>query len=329
MNWNPFLSFPRELGLPYRTGILLSKKDFIEKINLYNCKTTVFTSLYSFKELNEQKTRGVYSSAILDKIYLESDKGTVEPIKKLHEYCVSKDLVHCMFFSGRGFHFYIGTSGEVQNSKGAVTNAQMDICKECNLHIGINTDSDIDGHIIGNLAQMVRVPNTLNLKRHLYCIPLKEEDLISVDHIKQIAKQPRPGITVYGHKLLDLKPFDSEPQTAFYDSQISIEEPEINLESIQIDKFPMCIRAILSEKVIKHKARYLLILYLRDLGIPQSNTLAFLRTHLDAKTYTHCVVQERQPMWIYKRTDLQFPNCETLREWGFCKNDKCEGAGIY
>ncbi len=325
----PFMDFPREYGLPNRVGLIHNKQEFFDKINLYNTKSTFFTSLYSFAEVNQSGTRGIYSSAKINKIYFDSDKPSLEPLQRLHTYCQQKDLYHCFFFSGGGTHFYIGASGEVQNKKGSVANSQIRISEECNLKIGIDDNSDIDGHIIGNIAQMVRVPNTFNLKRKLYCIPLKAEDLTSLDHIKELAKAPRPGIPIYGHKYLDLVPYDSEPPTKNYDDLIQLPEYPINIEALKTENFPMCIKALLTDRFIKHRARYILILYLRELGVPLETTIIFLKDCLDRQTYVHCLKQEKQPYWLYNRRDLTFPSCETLRNWGFCKNEKCQGAQLY
>ena len=196
--WNPFQDFPREYGTPGRKGVVYSCKELLEKMKLFNCKTDFYTSLYSFEQLNEAGNRGNYTTSVLNNLYLESDKGSLEPVLKLHEYCSTRNLYHSFFFSGRGFHFYIGTKPGAINKKGAITNAQVDICDSLDLKIGINGDSDIDGHVIGNLAQLVRVPNSFNIKRKYFCIPLRVEDLTTLEDIKQKAKKPRAGIPIYG-----------------------------------------------------------------------------------------------------------------------------------
>jgi hypothetical protein len=291
-------------------------KELMEKVNLYNRRTTVFTSLYSFENLNEKKTRGIYGSARLNTIYFDSDKTEVEPILTLHQWCKKRDLLHCMFFSGGGFHFYIAATGDVQNKKGALTNAQVQISSDNGLKIGIDNGCDIDGHIIGNLAQMVRVPGTYNLKRKLYCIPLKESDLASIDHIKHLALLPSVGIPIYGKKAYDLTPHDSEPVTRGYDETVSdIPRGDIDIGAIDVSKFPPCINALCSEKNLKHRSRYILLVFLKALGVSRDSAIQFLRQCLDYKTFRHCVMEERQVFWIFQRNDLYFPSCETLDNW--------------
>ena len=327
--FNPFSDFPREYACPNRVGLLNSMEDLIRKLNIHNHKTTFFTSLYSFTELNPVKNRGIYSSAVINKIFLDSDKHSLAVIKSLHQYCMDKDYIHCFFFSGRGFHYYIGATGELKNKKGAVTNAQMKICDDLKFKLGANGDSDIDSHVIGNLAQLVRVPNSYNIKRKAYCIPLKKSDLTTIEHVVEKAQKPQLGISVYGHKYLDLTPFDSEPILQEYD--VSVESPGVSLSADKVNKesFPVCIRSIMTDRLINHKERYYLIVYLRDLGLDLSSVIEFLRKNLSSKEFSHCVLTERQPYFIFKRNDLVFPHCDTLFKEGVCKNDgKCRGTGL-
>ena len=326
----PFSDFPREYGCPFRVGILKSPSELISKLNIHNCRTTFFTSLYSFSELNPAGNRGNYGSANLNKIYLESDKGSVEPIKLLHNYCRQRKLLHCFFFSGRGFHFYIGTSGDVKNKKGTVTNSQLSICNDLGLKPGVDSESDIDSHVIGNLAQMVRVPNSFNLKRKCYCIPLRVSDLSkTVEEIKLKAKKPCPGIPIYGKDFFDLTPFDSEPITKDYDIKVDIPDGSVNVDSINVDKFPNCIKFLLNQHDIKHKERFILISYLRDSGLPLSVTVELLRKYMPYKIFRHCVLEEKQVYFIYKRTDLKFPCCKSLMKEGLCKNaENCRGPEL-
>lgn len=332
--WSPFADFPREFGAPYRVCILKNSEELLQKVNLYNHKTSVFTSLYSFSQLNDKGNRGIYSTAVINKIYFDSDKLSLEPIQKLHSYCSERNLYHCFFFSGGGTHFYIGSEGNLKNPKGAVTNSQVKICDELNLKVGANGGSDIDSHAIGNLAQMVRVPNTYNLKRKLYCIPLSVSDLtLDIEEIKEKAKKPQYGIPVYGSKMLDLTPYDSEP---IVKQELSVKDEiaSLELEKINTEKFPPCVRSMLTESFKldhNHKLRFALIVYLRDLGLSESAVIEFLRKILNAKLFRHVILEERQVYWCFKRRDLTFPSCISLLKDGVCKNEdgKCRGQELY
>jgi DNA primase large subunit len=136
---------------------------------------------------------------------------------------------------------------------------------------------------------------------------------------------------VFGKEYLDLTPFDTEAITKSYDG-LNL-SPEINkgigLGTIKTDNFPPCIKFLMTERFIGHRKRFILILYFRELGLPISDTIALLRKCLDPKTFIHCVMQERQPLWIYRRTDLTFPSCQTLQSQGFCTDSTCKGARLY
>ena len=329
--WAPYNDFPREYGIPNRMGLVETMSDLAQKINLYNTKTTFFTSLYAFDET--KNNRGVYSSARIRQIYFDIDTPqTTEPVLTLHNYCLEHNLLHCINFSGGGFHFYIATQypNNLKNKKAAVGNAQIHIADKLNLKIGVDNGSDIDAHIIGNIAQLVRPPTTFNLKRKLYCFSLTGQNLkLPLEELKEKAKRQVFGIHVFGKEYLDLTPFDKEPVTKPYDSlNIGIVEGQVGLDTIKTDNFPPCIKFIMTEKVINHYKRFIFILYLKELGIPLVDAISLLQKTLDKKTYTHCVKQERQPMWIYKRLDLMFPRCETLQQKGLCPYPNCGRKGV-
>jgi len=332
MIWNPFTDFPREVGIPSRIGVVNNMQEFLEKVNLYNGKTMVFTSLFSFDKINEKGNRGVYSSAQIRQIYLDIDEPkNLDAIRKLHSYCLEKDYLHLMVFSGGGFHLYLATEypNQLDNKKGAITNSQLFVIDECKLKVGVNGGSDIDRHIIGNLAQLVRVPGTYNLKRKRFCISISEEDLkTDLETIREKAKTQNSGLHIYGHKYLDLKPFDSEPRTT-REFDLKAEDSKISIENIDIKKFPPCIQKLAGERFIKHYARYILVTYLKELGLSYPDVIKFLENCLAPSVFYHCVRSEKQVFFIFRRNDLSFPNCETLKREGFCADENCGGAKLY
>ena len=108
MTWlSPFSEFPREMGFPHRNGIVYNVSQFIDKVNRYNGRTTVFTSLYPFDYINSNG-KPDYDSARIQHIYFDLDNTkSLEITRKMHEYLLEKDLRHSIFFSGGGFHVYI------------------------------------------------------------------------------------------------------------------------------------------------------------------------------------------------------------------------------
>jgi hypothetical protein len=330
--WYPFDDFPREIGIPSRIGIVNNMQEFVEKVNLYNGKATVFVSLYSFDQINGKGNRGVYGSARVKQIYFDVDEPrNLDAIRKLHNYCLEKDYLHTIVFSGGGFHLYLGVEypNNLDNKKGAIFNAQIFVVDECGLKVGVNGGSDIDRHIIGNLAQLVRVPGTYNLKRKRFCISVSNEDLnTTLEEIKEKAKTQNSGLHIYGHRYFDLNPFDSEPKIKT-DFEIKVEDSKINVENLDISRFPPCIQKLAKERFIKHFSRYVLISFLKELGLSYSDVVKFLESCLAPSVFYHCVRSEKQPYFIFRRSDLSFPNCDTLKEAGLCADEKCEGAKLY
>jgi len=337
MTWNPFNDFPREIGYPARKNLVWSMPELIQTVNLYNKRSTIFTSLYAFDKTNKNQTRGIYNSARIRQIYYDIDTPkTIEPVQILHEYCLDQNYLHCFFCSGGGFHTYIATKypNNLKNKKGAVTNAQIHIADELRLKIGVNNgEVDIDGHIIGNVAQLVRVPGSYNLKRKLYCVPVTRQDLqTDLETIQKKARKQIPGVYVYGKEYLDLAPFDSEPVTEKYEFDIvplGVAQGSIGIEKINVKTFPPCIKSLTEKRLLSHRERYILIIYCRELGLLIADTIALLQKFLDPKTLYHCLRQEKQPYWCYRRTDLMFPSCETLKAEGLCTDQTCQGAKLY
>lgn len=294
-------------------------------------RSTVFTSLYSFDET--KNNRGIYTSARINQIFFDIDSPkNLDTINALHEFCAKGDYLHAMFFTGGGFHFYIAAKADnLKNKKGAVANSQMYVADELKLRVGINGDSDIDGHPIGNIAQLVRVPGTFNLKRHKFCIPVSRGMIFSSKKsIEHLADKQKFGIYVYGNKFFDLSPFDSEPKTNQYEIDIDLGEQEnIGSDKINIEAFPQCVKNFINEKFISHHSRYLFILYCKELGIPMKDTISLLRKVLDAQEFYHCVKEEKQPFFVYNRNDIVFPNCDTIKRDGLCSDNNCKGASLY
>jgi hypothetical protein len=326
MNWiGPFAEFPRETGFPHRNGIVYSMSEFIDRVNRYNGKTDVFVSLYSFDSL-KPNGRPNYDSAKIQWLYFDLDnENCLQSAQILHTYLMENDICHMIFFSGRGFHFYISVvyPNLLQNKKDTILNAVTDIADKLGFKIGIDDSADIDGHTIGNIAQLVRVPNTYNPKRQRFCIPITSLDLKSLnfEEFKNLALTQRKISNVYGETSLDVKQFDVESKLRF---EVPTEDlgGELDLE-LNIEKFLPCVKALLNRKVNKHRERFYIITYCKELGLPLKDTVKLLLKYLPAKTFVHCAHQERQPIWIYRRGDLNFPSCELLKKEGYCVRENC------
>lgn len=323
MNWHgPFEEFPREMGYPVRSGIVYTMKEFLGKVNRYNGKMNCYTSLYSFTKLKSDG-KPDYDTAKIHHLFFDLDNSNAyKNAKKLHDYLDSEKLIHVMSFSGGGFHIYVAVEPTIlKNKKAAILNAVTKIADDVGLKIGINDDCDLDGHTIGNIAQLVRVPNTYNLKRKNFCIPISraifEEGM---DEIQNWAKKQNMAFSsFYGDKYFDITPFDREPQSKY--EMPPIDYSHVGVENLDDDKFLPCIKGLLTAKLLSHRHRYIIITYFKEIGLPLEDSIILLRKYLNPKTFNHCVNGERQPMWIYRRGDLRFPSCDKIKEEGLCDKD--------
>lgn len=315
--------FPREVGMPQRVGIINNIDEYVTWINLYNTKANLYTSIFSFKEINGNKP--IYSSAVVDKLFFDVDSkdfqdketGAYNEMLKLHKYCTNKQLMHSVLFSGRGFHIYIYTKvNSLKSPKWALFNAQDAIQKELNLQF--------DTQVKGDLARIARIPGTLNLRSMRYCIPLTDQYLQGSENIKEIFELSQrqffhPDV-VHGKHRVDLNKFDTEPKMEF---NIKLSEIDVKIGDDDMNKMieymPDCIKMLLLNKDCNYKQRFEIILFLKEgLGFSYNETVDILRKTLSERKFKHMLYAEKQVDYVYKRNDLFFPNCETLAAEGFC-----------
>jgi DNA primase large subunit len=166
------------------------------------------------------------------------------------------------------------------------------------------------------------VPNTWNFKRKKYCIPINETHLQSLQELEYSYDHQNNWVTNYGHEYLDLESYDREPDVKYRIPATDFGD-SIGIENINVEKFLPCIKSLLTKKLISHKCRYYIVSYCKELGLPLKDTILLLKQHLEAKTFNHCVYEERQPIFIYRRGDLCFPSCQKLRQEGLCVDTNC------
>jgi hypothetical protein len=257
----------------------------------------VFTSLYSFERVKPDG-KPDYDSAKITHLFFDLDNDNAEAnMKKLHQYFSVLNIIHTVLFSGGGYHVYAAVKypNFFKNKKATIFNAVTNICDKLGLTVGINEHSDIDAHTVGNIAQLVRVPGTFNIKR----------------------KKFASNMIGYGKIYCELEEFDREPEQRYRIPAVDFGD-SIGIDNINVEKFPPCIKSLLTKKLIKHRERYIVITYCKDIGLPLKDTILLLKNHLEHRIFHHCCYEERQPIFIYRRGDLSFPSCETLRREGLC-----------
>jgi hypothetical protein len=300
----------------------------LEKINLCNGKCDVFTGLYALSKVNVDGKQD-YDSVRIKHLYFDLDNGhSLANLKKLHDYLMLKNLMHRMYFSGGGFHCYVKVAypNLLKNKRVAIYNAVMDFAQNLNFNIGVDEHSDIDAHTVGNIAQLVRVPLTYNPKRKRFCIPLLEQDLqLQLVEIQKLAEKQRfmgyCDAPTYGSDSLDLSVYDGADRIR-HELSTEIVEGEVGIQNINIEEMPNCIKALLKKGELKHRERYLVILYCQKIGLPIRDTIGLLQCYLPSNIFNHCIYEEHQPESLYSRSDFHFPSCEKLKLEGLCSGEE-------
>ena len=320
-----FNEFPREVGPPRK--VVLNRKGYLDFINIHNGKKkAVYSSVYSFanviSKVGEKKYKPNYDSAVVDKIYFDFDDkscNAYEECNNLHKECLKQNLKHVVVMSGRGYHCYIFLKKNKLNyPKEAIKEAQNYFINKLNL--------TVDPQVIGNVAQMARIPNTYNPKAKRFCIPLTKGQFEKGDYIIKInAKKQNFVDNIYiGEKLFDISKFDNKPTNGFdalrlnseslLPRQCSSENGGVKVET------PPCIQYLLNKETKGWKDRYLIILYYKEKGLMINDIYKILEEHLSEKKLYHCVKEERQLQYLFGRDDLCFPSCDIMEQ-----EDRCPG----
>jgi len=313
-----FKKFPREVGPPRK--VVSNMKDMLRFINLYNGrKKAVYTSIYSFENIAET-WKVDYETAIIDKLFFDFDDKSCDSYKEcssLHNHLTKENIKHSIVMSGRGYHLYVHTEPySVVNKKSCIYNGQMYFISKLSLIC--------DPQVLGNPAQMARVPNTYNIKGSRFCIPLTNNQFcIGDEGIKELAKEQNFVKDIFiGEKLFDLKPLDYKSEKEI-DTSIFETDNDAGCEIDYFNHAPNCIKQMLKNGNAGWKERFLIILYYRDMGYSRKEVFNILQENLDENKFKHCVHEEKQLQYLFSRHDLTFPCCDKIIQDGFCTG-KCK-----
>ena len=298
--------------------ILVHQQSTIDNfIEIFNGKKHIYQTLYYY--VDEPKVNKV----LVDKIYLDfdaKDDGFFEDTKTVAKYLYDRDIMFYIRFSGRGFHIFIMLDKKwLKNPKIAIKQYVQ------SLHQKTNTKSD--SSVVGDLRRVVRVPNTINIKSHKYCIAITYDTLMNCtyDQICDLASNKGPLYDYYnGYKLLDISGWDKE---------ISVSNGKtfnINVKSDLItNDIPPCVKKMMENPVLGWRYRAFVIVCLRDLGYTEEEIESILYSFLTEEKFNHSMNDERQLDRYMNDETFLFPNCETLNEEGWCVNENCNGHNLY
>jgi DNA primase catalytic subunit len=237
---------------------------------------------------------------------------------------MKKNVQHSIYFSGRGFHIFIMVnqimSLQLKNSSMAIKNCHKYLIEETN----IKPDP-----VTVDLMRIARLPNTKNMKTGLFCIPITSEELyFDLDDIYNLAKcQRNISSKQENENKINLNYFDGKKVEIDYVETI---DSGIELD-INDNNIPECVKNNLLYGNCNYQQRYAIITALRDLSYSKKEVKRILKKYLTSKKYNHCINEEKQLDYLFRRQDLLFPSCETLKSQGQCVNGnkKCKGQHIY
>ena len=212
--------FPREVTL-YRR-IVHTKDDFERWWQSLDNASDAYMTVYGFRQLKEPNyRRGDYQTAIVPNFVLDFDcqvlvggerhevppSVPLEEVRRLHNKLVADDIAHGIWFSGGGFHVWVKLSQDHLPSHGMecsiLKGAGRSLVRQWANELHLNC---IDPTVTFDLASLIRVPNSYNVKRGLWSIPLRSDELLEWDweRIQNEATNPRTGQFPYGSKGLDI-----------------------------------------------------------------------------------------------------------------------------
>lgn len=353
-----YSKFPREIGIPSRV-ILSSGNQFIENmqqfkkvVNAYWRTNNLYTSIYHFKSFHEvpennnqfdgsgqfQRSKARfkinYESAIIDKIFFDFDADDEKGISleesfnqtlALHSYLLQKDLMHCVNFSGDGFHVFLFTKNgnQLVLKRDALTNAQNYFVNKLNL-------TSFDTQIQDNISRLCRIVNTHNFRTGRWCVPLTTKYLKPgmLAEIIKLSQHQFYEFEFFGHELYDILQWDKQTSIkqeskSFVSVSRSYTVPLANIE------VPQCVQKLVNKgkrgEHLRQTERYLIILWFKENNCIYEELIRFIndnfkgRTGHDVTDSFHCVDEEKQPYYIYRNDEYTFPSCDRLRNLDLCR----------
>jgi hypothetical protein len=323
-------------------NVVFDMGELLTYVNLQNGTNDVFVSLYQYTEGDRLsgKFRVDHASAVVDKLFLDLD-GRIndeaeeknplkafEDAQRIHAWALDHHYRHAVFFSGSCYQIYFLIERNLQYPSNAMGTFLQHFGKEHNVLI--------DKKIRGNLAQLVRYPNTWNPKGQRFCVCLKDFEHLTHQQILRIARKQQPGgIILYGDTLLDLKPWDTKPlgledrvESVNWTPQFAAQLEE-KVRFFKSSDIAPCVQRLMTNQHLGYEGRWLIIVYLHERALPKSITVAILQSFLSPKKFIHCTRGEAQMdggmvNYIYNKADenggegYYMWSCEKMQQNGYC-----------
>ncbi len=320
-----------EFSVPYQRAIVKTIKQYRNLIKTWNGKKNLYRSVYHFDIVNGKPN---FNNIVINQLYIEFDNdNSHEIVKNLTQNFLKDGLKFRINFSGRrGYHIYILCKHENINRKSYLVQLHKYVIDKYNL------ENDIDHHVIGNIRQLRRIENTLNIRGNLYCIPITYQELqyLTFDEIKEIAEQPR-NFDVCWIEGNELK-LDNIDISNSINESYNIENGNGKFNEIKNILPEPCILRTLHLVHPSQEERFLLCLWLSDkfrdgrnindfdLDELKEKIIIFMRT-LNWDDYSEALGTSKSTRYqvnniIGKRYNF-VPNCDWRRMYGICNSEYC------
>lgn len=226
-------------------------------------------------------------------------------------------------------------------------------CPQCGGRYSENeTRLVVDSNLVGDPSTMIRIPNTWHPRAERFCIPLKPDEITEdVGAVYELAREQRDlslADAVSGQKTPTI---DQHAETAeelyhsygerrrlagFESDQAVLEEFEAEVPPVEMmdDIGCECIRSLLvdaegrrTRPALGHRERRTLVSYLVERGYNPEEIARFLRFALDEQKARHSIVEEEQPVRIW-RDGVKAPNSVTMKRFGLFQQSCPEHAEV-
>lgn len=198
-------------------------------------------------------------SIIYDCIYIDLDHKDIsvahEDLKRIVLWGRRKGWkIRCRFSAAKGFHMYTDfLPYSTFNTKGLLAESTRQIIREIEEDTNIQLEKilerkikpeekfemqSVDTGFFGDIRRVMRVPNSINTKSGLYCIDLKEEEVLnlSIEEIKALAKTPRPLL----HRKEFQKANGNKPHEWLSECELRVAGQTTFRKRGTVKEFPVC-----------------------------------------------------------------------------------------
>ena len=189
-------------------------------------------------------------------------------VSRLHQHFLLNDIKHFIWFSGGGYHIYV----PIENIKGEAflpsTGLDVSRIKQAGKELLLKWHKELhlpsnDPTVAFDTAGMIRIPNSYNMKRGCWSIPLSHEEIMNINEIDEmidLAQEPRVGAIQHGEKIIQLE-LKKKRNLLKKGSRRKVSLPDIVLDS-KIVILPCIAQAALGAGNPVHRARFHLANYL-------------------------------------------------------------------